>query len=439
MNDISRRKFIGGMGAAGVGVAAAACTPLTPTPPPAPAAVQEPPPRQDDSVVLNPPSTGGGTGSNPYTDPVRSNTTKTLVYVSLFGGNDGLNTLVPYTDPTYKAARGALALDQAQGVIPIGESMGLHPALGALKSKVWDEGKLAVIRGVGYPNPDRSHFRSTDIWHTGQPDTQSPTGWGGLWLDSYGDALGAVAMTSQLPRFLRGSSSTAICVGGNSIAMDVPPGQKSSFEQETSADAQDPYWAAAWRKSGADLFRADAALTPVLKSNYPTGSQLANLNTRIARDLGSVLKMIANPSVPAKVYYVTLYNFDTHTNQLSAHAALLQQLGDALGAFHQDLKLVAGGENVTTLISSEFGRRLGANASGGTDHGSASTAFVMGAKVNGGFHGSALDLTTLDPVGDPYAKIDFRSVVTTLLARQLGVDPQPVLGGSFPQINFLAA
>ncbi len=437
MDDMSRRKFIGGMGAVGVGVAAAACTPLAP----APEATEPPPPppRQDDSIILNPPPTSGGTDPNPYVDPVRSSTTKTLVYVSLFGGNDGLNTLVPYDDPTYKAARGSIALSPAQGVIPIGESMGLHPALGALKTKVWDEGKLAIIRGVGYPNPDRSHFRSTDIWHTGRPDIQSATGWGGLWLDRFGDALGAVAMTGALPRFLRGASSTAICVGGTSIAMDVAPGQKNSFQQGTATDPGDPYWAAAWRKSGADLFRADAALTPVLKSAFPSGSQLAGLTTRIAGDLGTVLKMIANTSVPAKVYYVTLYNFDTHINQLPAHAALLQQLGDALGAFHHDLKLIAGGDDVTTLISSEFGRRLKANASAGTDHGSASTAFVMGAKVNGGFHGAPLDLTTLDPVGDPYAKIDFRSVVTTLLARQMGVDPTPVLGGTFPQINFLAA
>lgn len=437
MQDITRRKFIGGVGAAGVGVAAAACTPRANPP----AVAAESPPRQDDSVIVNPAPGSGPSGSdpNPYSNPLQASSSQILVYVNLFGANDGLNTVVPYTNSTYIAARGPVAIGEAQGVMPIGESMGLHPALSSLKTHAWDTGKLAIIRAVGYPNTDRSHFRSTDIWHTGRPDIQTPTGWGGLWLDSVNDSLGAVAMTSELPRFLRGAQSTAICVGGDSVAMQVSAGQRSSYESETRRDDSDPYWAAAWRKSGADLFRADSVLTPVLTGAFPQGSKLAPLNTMIGRQLGSVLKMIANPSIPTRVYYVNLYNFDTHFNQLSAHAALLQQLGDALGAFQHDLGLVSGGEKVTTLIASEFGRRLNANSNFGTDHGSANVAFVMGGKVNGGFHGSPEDLTTLDPVGDPYSKIDLRSILSTLLARQLGIDPTPILGGSFPQINFMAA
>ncbi len=442
MTDISRRKFLGGVGATGVGLAAAACVPKTP---PAPTL-----PRQDDSIILNGPATtnvGGGSGGGgnpagggaPYVSPLLGSNVRPLVYVSLFGGNDGLNTIIPYTDPVYLAARGNIALKENNGIIPIGEGHAMHPSLAAFKAKVWDTNKLAIIRSVGSLTPDRSHFRATDVWHTGRPDMLTPTGWGGLWLDTTGDDLSAVAMSNSLPRFLRGAHSSAITIGGTKIGMDVPAPQRLSYRKLAEAEGSDPYWAAAWRKSGSDLTRAEDLFGSVINAPLPAGSQLAGLTTPIAADLARVLRLLAIPGNPTRVFYVGLANFDTHTNQLNTHATLLKALGDALGAFQHDLGLIAGGDNVTTLVASEFGRRLNSNAGNGTDHGTANTAFLMGSRVNAGFHGSPMNLSNLDPIGDPIANFDLRSLIATVLARQLATDPTPILGSAFPHINVLAA
>jgi uncharacterized protein (DUF1501 family) len=390
-----------------------------------------------------------------------------LVVVTLYGGNDGLNTVIPVDDPAYRAARPDLAYT-AQETLPLADGLALHPALTSLRT-LWGQKKLAIVRGVGYPKPDHSHFRSMAIWQTASPTTTATTGWLGRWLDAAPKDPPDVA---ALRAISVGPTLAPLVVGESTAAAAVPTG---AFKAPTGAIGDglrllfqpgpaDGALAARVASSGAELFTVAERLTPVLASRAdqtpaPSGqldggvpdtaspspsaatSRATGGASRDGGDLGTQLDVVAaciRAAVPTRVYSVNLGGFDTHTDEKGTQANLLGQLDAALGRFQAAVDADPHGAAVTTVVYSEFGRRVAANGSGGTDHGEAGPVLVLGSRVQGGFYGDQPSLTRLD-AGDLIFTTDFRSVYATVLEQVLGADAGAVLGTTerFPRLAFV--
>ena len=345
-----------------------------------------------------------------------------LVVVTLYGGNDGLNTVIPAGDPAYQKARPDLAY-QAHEVLDIGDGLGLNPGLKGLKS-LWDNKELAIVRGVGYPVPDHSHFRSMAIWQTASPTTSVPTGWLGRWLDATGDdPLRAVSVEPVMPPLLAGARATAasLPVGG----LSMPTG---AVNQALTAlgrpQAGEPELSARVASSLTDLQNAARVLGGAVHDTVDKGQQAA-----LAQQLGVVAELV-EAGVPTRVYSVSMGGFDTHADERGTQQNLLTELDGALTPFVNRMKTTQRGQQVVVLVYSEFGRRVAANGSDGTDHGTAGPVFVLGSRVHGGFYGAQPSLTDLDD-GDLKESTDFRSVYATMLDGVLGTDAGQVLD-NFP-------
>jgi len=317
-----------------------------------------------------------------------------LVVVQLSGGNDGLNTVVPYGSSAYHKLRprlaipaptaagapphtGALVLDQAAGI-------GLHPSLTGFKDLL-DDGIASIIQGVGYPNPSRSHFTSMDIWYTADTGARGD-GWIGRYLDH-------------------------ACAGS------PQPDNSCSFLTRTALNTQVP----------SDRLLAAAAQRPLV--SYPRGS--------LAAQLRAVAGMIRG-GLKTRVYHVSLGGFDTHAGQAGRHANLLRQLGDALKAFAADLKAQGNSGRVLTMVFSEFGRRVNPNATGGTDHGTAAPMFFVGDAVRPGLIGEHPSLTALDH-GDLVFSVDFRCIYAAILEDWMGADAAAILGRRYRKAQIIRA
>ncbi|MCU1345171.1 MAG: hypothetical protein JWL70_1437 [Acidimicrobiia bacterium] len=346
-----------------------------------------------------------------------------LVLVTLYGGNDGLNTVVPAQDAAYLGGRGALAIPGDQ-VLGLGEGLGLHPALTGLKQR-WDAKQLAVIRGVGYPNPVRSHFRSMDIWQTGVPDRLEPSGWLGRWLDTVpANPLSAVAIGTSVPLALRGTKSTGSAVPAGLLRLPAGPTLAGSVATLADVGSRSPLAAMVARSNG-DLLTLQKSLAVVPAAPAPKA------DNELAAQLDFVARAIV-ANVPTKVWAVSLGGFDTHASEKATHDRLMGDLDAALTAFAQAI----GDRPVTTLVYSEFGRRVAANASDGTDHGTAAPVLVMGRNVRGGFYGEQPSLTNLDD-GDLKFTTDYRQVYASVLASVLEADPKGIIGGKFAPLPFI--
>lgn len=386
-----------------------------------------------------------------------------LVLVTLYGGNDGLNTVVPYGDSRYHDARPELAYEAGQ-VLRIGEGLGLNPSLKGL-AKLWAEHRLAIVQGVGYPRPDRSHFRSMDIWQTASPERPVHTGWLGRWLDATGtDPLRAVAIGATLPLLLAGEKVAGAAVPLGPLATPTGP-QGQAFRGVEARYAGQPPLAARVAQSGEDLLTVAARLQSVLAgvgeseqsgpvlegSGGKGGVELAPMpglatghGTRrgkragrggeLADQLDVVARMI-KAGVPTRVYNVSLGGFDTHADERGTQERLLGELDAGIAGFFDGLGDHPRGRGVVLATFSEFGRRVAANASEGTDHGTAGPMLVAGHPVSGGLHGEAPDLGVLDD-GDLRATTDFRRVFATLLERVLDSDPE-VLGAGWEPLDFV--
>ncbi|GAA4788238.1 DUF1501 domain-containing protein [Actinomycetospora chlora] len=360
-----------------------------------------------------------------------------LVVVTLYGGNDGLGTVVPAADPAYRSARPELAYAEGD-VLDLGEGLGINPGMTGLK-KQWDGGNLAIVRGVGYPAPDHSHFRSMAIWQTGSPTSPTGSGWLGRWLDHTGDdPLRAVSMDSVLPPLLSGDRTAASTLppGGERL----PSGALgAAFRGLAGVDAGDDTLRARVARSGRDLGQVEQVLGPVVSggdgpadaAGDAAGNAAGNRKGAGGRsELASQLQTVAalvEARVPTRVYSVSLGGFDTHADERTTQQRLLGELDAALSGFADRLAGTEAGRQVVTLVYSEFGRRVRANASQGTDHGTANPVFVLGSGVTPGFFGQQPSLTDLDD-GDLRAHVDFRDVYATMLTGVLGADPTPVLG-----------
>jgi uncharacterized protein (DUF1501 family) len=379
-----------------------------------------------------------------------------LVVLQMAGGNDGLNMVVPIADDAYYRARPTLALPAGK-ILRLNSDAGLNPKLGGLKS-LFDDGHLAVIQGVGYPNPNRSHFRATEIWQTASDaDRAEREGWLGRYFDNCcagADPTVGVAIGNEMPQSFTARRPTGIVFSRPEQyrfkSGDQREGRMNEEEvfyrqlnQPNDASIAAPEGGSIGAIAGAttsDLSAADflqrTALDAQISSDkileiarkskssvpYPKG-ELANSLSLIARMIGGGLT--------TRVYYTSQGGFDTHVGQLNAHDRLMAELNDALAAFVADLKQQGNFERVLLLTFSEFGRRVEENANGGTDHGAAAPMFVLGGGVKPGLFGKYPSLTDLDN-GDLKFNTDFRSVYGSVLENWLAAQSAAVLGRKFP-------
>ena len=353
-----------------------------------------------------------------------------LVLVTLYGGNDGVNTVIPYADSAYYSARPELAYDATE-VLHLDDQLGLNPGLKGMY-ELWQTQKLAVVRGVGYPKPDRSHFRSMDIWQTASPTEPVPTGWIGRWLDATGDdPLRAVNIGAVLPPLAVGERCTAAAL---MLGDDTGHPYKDTIAALGADDAEDTPAMSTVRASYRAAQIADSALQP-----QSTDTEVTIADDGYDNPLGDQLDMVAravSAGVPTRVYTVSLGGFDTHADERGTQEQLLSTFDTAVSGFLQRMAQDRYGRNVVVMAYSEFGRRLAANASLGTDHGTAGPVLIAGAPVKGGFYGDEPSLVDLED-GDLKATTDFRDVYAEVLMQGLGADPGPIVGAGRQQVGFL--
>jgi uncharacterized protein (DUF1501 family) len=367
-----------------------------------------------------------------------------LVILTLYGGNDGLSTVIPHADNAYHDARPDLAYSPSE-VLPLDAQLGLNPALTGL-AQLWSERKLAIVRGVSYPKPDRSHFRSMDIWQTASPAEPVSTGWIGRWLDATGDdPMRAINIGAVLPLMAVGEKQTASALSG-----DSSPVSNQVSESLTALGADDPHDTPAM-SAVCTAYRSTSAfgakISPVLGTGNPTvsidplagGLTFTGTSTTGPNPLSDKLNVVSKcvkAGLPTRVYMVALGGFDTHADERGTQESLLQVLDRGLTPFLRDMSTDRHGRNVVVMVYSEFGRRVAANASHGTDHGTAGPVFIAGAPVKGGFYGEEPSLTDLDD-GDLKGSVDFRDVYHELLTKTVGADPEPAVGAGRNDIGFL--
>ena len=354
-----------------------------------------------------------------------------LVVVQLSGGNDGLNTVVPIADGAYHSARPTLALAET-GVLPLDGLLALHPALAGLK-QVYEAGQAAIVSGVGYPNPERSHFRSMDIWHQGDPAATRGTGWLGRWLDALAASGKAVPLTginlgsAQIPA-LRGKTHTVPTIASLADAQRLVGSEDSerTLRALQAVESGDGAALAGVAQETTTALNALDALNAQLGAYAPSGeypdTQFGNGFKQIAHLLGACPE--------TRLVYFARGGFDTHANQADEHAALLGEFGGALVVFMAELAHAGLAGSTAVLVFSEFGRRVAENGSAGTDHGAAGPVLLLGGSVRAGLHGEYPSLADLER-GDLKHTLDFRAVYADVLGGWLGADSEAILGGKF--------
>ena len=369
---------------------------------------------------------------------------KSLVVVQLSGGNDYLNTIVPYGDDEYYDFRKTVHIDQ-ESVLPVDGTYGFNPNLGPLK-RLYDEGKVAVINGIGYDNPNRSHFRSMDIWHTALPDEIGNEGWLGRVIreiDPSGEnVLTGVNFGRGLPRAL-GVRGVPVASVGNLETY----GLFTDIEDEATRSLA--------LRAFAHMYGGVQGKDPVLDFLGQTGSNAlkgADILRTAPEKYSSTIEYAANPiaqsmrsaaqvlfaDLGTRVFYTQHGSFDTHSGELTSHAKLWQEVSGAIGDFYDDLKEHGREDEVVVLVFSEFGRRIKDNGSG-TDHGSGGVAFVIGSEVKGGMYGQYPSIREADQLeGDLHFNNDFRSTYSTIIENWFGLDAVPIVNGTFEQFDFVS-
>ncbi|HSF34384.1 MAG TPA: DUF1501 domain-containing protein [Candidatus Tectomicrobia bacterium] len=370
---------------------------------------------------------------------------RALVVIQLSGGNDCLDTVVPYTNGLYYDFRPTVNIG-AEDVLAIDDALGFHPSMGPI-NRLWGAGKVAIINGIGYPHPDRSHFRSMDIWHTAEPEKIGREGWLGRAIRAL-DPQGANVLTGinfgrGLPRAL-GCRGVPVASVGNLETYGLYPDLQEersrqlaletftrmyggvagtdavmSFLGQTASDAL----------KGADILRRAPA-------KY--ASTVAYADNALAQNLKSMAQVMF-ADLGTRIYYTQHGSFDTHSGELATHAKLWQEVAGAVGAFMDDLQEHGRADDAILFIFSEFGRRIRDNGSG-TDHGSGGVAFVIGNAVQGGMYGEYPSLKLEAQLeGDLHFNNDFRCTYATLLEQWLGLEPAPIVNGQFEQFACIQA
>ncbi|MBL8150120.1 MAG: DUF1501 domain-containing protein [Blastocatellia bacterium] len=369
-----------------------------------------------------------------------------LVIVEMMGGNDGLNTFVPYTDQTYYSSRPTLAIPEAN-VLKVNERLGMNPALGKLKG-LYDEGKVAIVQNTGYPQPDLSHFRSRAIYQRADPTTQEANeqlGWlgkyGDLKLATTGNPLSLVNIGDEaVPKaFVADKVNTTSISSFEAYQFQTDAkyptdrmNQTNSFKKTNSIESSDPEFVFIG-DNGIDAIESADSLQAGIKKYTPAveypkdrlGPRLQMAAQIIAAELGS------------QIIYTSYSGFDTHSSQKEDHQELLTSFSDGISAFYNDLTRLNKADNVIVMAFSEFGRRVRENGSQGTDHGAAGPMMVIGNGIKGGLYGNVPNLSKLDNAGNLIFDIDFRSVYSTIVRDWLQADPTAVVGGNFENLGFI--
>jgi uncharacterized protein (DUF1501 family) len=379
-----------------------------------------------------------------------------LVVLQMAGGNDGINTVVPYANDFYHRARPRIGL-QATEVLKINDDLGLHPALKGFK-ELYDAGELSVIQGVGYPNPNRSHFRSTEIWQTASDAGEvAKYGWLGRYFDSEcagADPTVGVTIGSQLPQAFFAKHPKGVCFNNpqNYRFMSNGAATEESYKKLNEVELADD--------GAGDMLNSGGSIAMLPAGMPMTGGKAVDFISRTALDaqhssdqvraiaakvqnqavypqsqLGNSLKLVAKligGGLPTRIYYASQGGYDTHTNQVATQQRLLADLGDAMKSFVEDLKAQGNMSRVVVMTFSEFGRRVSENANGGTDHGAAAPMFIVGSKVKAGLLGQYPSLAPQDLYqGDVKFNVDFRSVYAAVLENWLKTKSAPILGKQF--------
>lgn len=355
---------------------------------------------------------------------------RSLVIIYLGGGNDGLNTVAPFGMGRYYDLRPTLGIREADA-LPLAGKLGLHPSLKGLKG-LYDSGKVAILQGVGYPNPDRSHFRSFDIWATGREKGVSPVGWLGRYLDltPNENPLRAVAVAPGVPKPLLGAAGTAVAIEGLEL-LQIKGAPAATAAIRAMYGGAESGLAVVRGRGQAAVAAAEAVQK--LAAGYTPGVEYPR--GRLAASLQMMVKLLAG-GAGSQVLYTTFGGFDEHAGEKGNHDRLMLEFDLAVTAFQQDLDAHGIGDRVLTLVHSEFGRRARENGSGGTDHGAAGPALLIGGAVRGGLVGEHPSLTDLDD-GDLRMGIDFRQIYATLLEDWLDGPAGEVLGDRFGKLDLL--
>ena len=370
---------------------------------------------------------------------------KVLVMIQLGGGNDGLQTLIPIGDPKYRDLRPTLG-KEADAALPIDKDHGLHQNLKGIKT-LYDQGKVAIVQGVGYPTPSFSHFDSIRVWETGDPTRRQQDGWLGKTIEkSYDSAghplVGCATGTTSTPGMLRDLQATLTVINdqasfkfqGNSDNVDRVMGTLYTGTPGIYGALFDTAMATV-RDTVAQLKTSAAKYVP--KASYSDNQKLVfSSKNQLAAALQLAAELIVT-GTGVKVLHVTLGGFDTHYTEQTRHGDLMAYLDAAISAFHQDLTAYGMADRVLIATWSEFGRRPQENASGGTDHGTAAPVFLIGDPVKGGLYGQGPSLAKLDTSANVSFNVDFRSVYQEILSSHLGLDGKDVLGSSFDRVPFM--
>ncbi|MCB1186838.1 DUF1501 domain-containing protein [bacterium] len=357
-----------------------------------------------------------------------------LVVCQLSGGNDGLNTVIPYSVKDYYRLRPGIGIAEKQQ-IPISDTLALHPALKPLKG-LWDEGSLAIINGAGYPEHNRSHFRSMKIWQTASPDAQATTGWLGNYLDQLQNPVSPVAGlcldTAANPAMTAGHVSVPTIASLDDIS-----------ELAGTQDAEAAMRAIQQMDGNGGFAHVSESTNSALDAVHELNSMLGKYENvieykddKFSSGFRQLAKLIA-VSPLTRVAYLSVGGFDTHAGQADKHAELLGNFASGLSSFMDEMAQIGMRDKVTVLAFSEFGRRVKENGSGGTDHGQAGPIFIAGGAVKGGLHGEYPSLSDLDD-GDLRYNTDFRKVYATVLDRWLAADSEKLLGGRFDNLPLFA-
>ncbi len=376
----------------------------------------------------------GSNGSNGHS--------RSLVFLQLTGGNDALNTVVPINDEHYYNFRPAVQF-QPEELLELDGNIGLNPNMTAIK-RLWDEGKVAVINGIGYPNPNRSHFRSMDIWHTAEPTKVATEGWLGQLtrdLDPQGEnVLTAVNFGRGLPRVLSAQGVPVASVGDLATYGLYPDIRDEAIRNQTLDMFSQMYGGSGKdavkefiQQTGRGVMQGADTLGTAPR-NYSSSIEYAG--TSIAQSLRDAAQVMFG-DIGTRIFYTIQGSYDTHAGEVPMHAKLIGEMSNAVGDFWDDVE-EHGYENDTAIvIFSEFGRRIKDNGSG-TDHGSGGLAFVIGGGVKGGLYGDFPSLAPEDQLeGDMHFNNDFRGAYTTLLEDWMGVDAKPIVNGTFEKLDFI--
>ncbi len=359
---------------------------------------------------------------------------KVMVVIQLGGGNDGLNTVIPVRNDIYYKERPRLGITKDKSLL-ISDEVGLNPALDAFKG-LFEDGSLAIMNSVGYPNPDRSHFRSMDIWQSASASNEYiNTGWLGRYLDAQCNGCDkptqAMELDDVLSLALKGEESKGLAFKDPKRLYNSASGKyfKDVVADHKTEEQNIDYL---YKTMSETISSADYIYQQ--SKAHPTGE--AYPNTELGKDLKTIASLILS-DINTKVYYVSLGSFDTHVNQDNQQKRLFTELNDAVRSFTADLKKNNRFQDVLMMTFSEFGRRVSQNASGGTDHGTANNMFfISGGLKQKGLLNAMPDLADLNE-GDLKYKVDFKNIYATLLSKWLGADDNMILGNKFDHLDFI--